>query len=291
MSLDSYLEGLTKEAERKKVEQVYLKTASDEELLSIIKEATPQKEKKAASPLVIGTALGAATGSLEAGSRDRGGGAAAGLIGGAVGALATGTLGARLGGEATKGLGGLIAGAYLGGIIGGLGGGALAGSIVKQRRENLGKKKSAALLEAGDAAGRVLAKLGAAPMRSVRFKGSEVQEALEEAKAREDIEGRSRRWQLAGGALGAGIGAGASGALGGMIAKGLGAKSALTGTALGMLGGGLGGGYLGARIGKQEGAEEAAADQIVAAMRARRNQNIGAVHGYMAARRPFQSRR
>lgn len=216
MSLDSYLEGLTKEAEQERVEKVYLKTASNEELKALL-----GMEKVALKPGIE----------------------------------------------------------------------AMEGAYITGKALESGRRKEAALLEAGDSAGRVLAKLAATG--SVRFKGSEIQEALQEAKEREDIEGRARKWQTAGGALGAGLGAGTTGTLGYAISKALGAKSGIPGAALGAIGGGLGGGYLGARIGKQEGAEEAAADRVVSAMRARRNRDIGAMHGYMAARgqRPFQSRR
>jgi len=128
-----------------------------------------------------------------------------------------------------------------------------------------------ALLEVGDAAGRILAKTAA-------FDMDELRESVEEAKAREDIPGRARRWQIGGG-IGGGLGgAGAGAGLGGLIG---GRKGALLGGALGAIPGAAAGQY----YGKRHGAEEAAADKAISMLRALRARNIGMQSGIQAGAR------
>ena len=152
----------------------------------------------------------------------------------------------------------------------------------------MGKSGSAReLLEVGDAAGRTMAKT------ALTIEPSEVGEAIDEAKSREDIPGRAKRWGRAGAGLGA-VGGGALGAgagIGGMLlAKklGLGVPSNAIQKAIVAGGGGagaLGGGVLGHRIGQEEGAEEAAADKLVSMLRGRRAYMAGGARGYGAGLR------
>ncbi|NNL48478.1 MAG: hypothetical protein HKO76_08945, partial [Acidimicrobiia bacterium] len=98
MSLDSYLEGLTKEAEQERVEKVYLKTASDEELMSLVgiqssdRREHAGKTKEAKIPKVMrDAALGGVVGATRGGyqlDEDRLKGALGGaLLGGVLGAV------------------------------------------------------------------------------------------------------------------------------------------------------------------------------------------------------------
>lgn len=147
------------------------------------------------------------------------------------------------------------------------------------------KSSSASVFEVGDAAGRLLAKSAQGiPME-------ELQESMEEAKEREDIPGRAKQWQRAGGLggalggslLGGGLGAGAS-----KLLKGKGGFLVPGATALA---GGLGGGYLGQRLGREHGAEEAAADKAISMLRAMRAHRLGAETGYGAGvRRGYMAR-
>jgi hypothetical protein len=286
MSLDSYLEGLTKEAEQKKVEQVYLKTASVDELKALL-----GMNKKAAKKKESAINLGTLSGAMEAGEGRRFAGGALGTVGG----LAGGALG---------GAGGFGAGAAASRLLGGrakwlMPAGLLAGSAYGQWRggKALGRvaqdPQKTAALEVGDAAGRILAKMAA--IGQPKLTPEELREAYQAAAEREDIPGRAKRWGRTGGALGAGVGAGVGGGLGHFVTKALGAKSGLPGMVAGGLGLGAAGGLLGTRIGRAEGAEEAAADRLLSQMRARRNMMRGAAAGYMAGRQaggsPFQAGR
>ena len=301
MSLDSYLEGLTKEAEQKKVEQVYLKTASTAELMKLVglgespepldKTAAPKKEPSTAAQIasiaalpVAGAAIGGAIGGPAMWARHgkflpglKGGAG----IGGATGAAVAGLIGLSKLIEKADPSGKMIETAVqLAPAVGAVAGMATQeGAFMRAH----GREKTSAL-KVGDAAGRILAKMAqtGAPA-PVQLKGSELQEAAQEAQEREDIPGRARRWGRVGGALGAGAGVGLGGGIGHFLSKALGAKSGLPGALAGAAGLGLGGGFLGARIGRTEGAEEAAADRIISQLRARQNLQRGAAMGYMAA--------
>lgn len=145
-------------------------------------------------------------------------------------------------------------------------------------------KVGSALFQVGDAAGRLMAKAAAGPdMFTPVLDQEELEEAAQEAQAREDIPGRMRRSAITGGGLGA-LGGAALGVGGGLLAKRLGLPMAGSLPALAGLGaaGGAGGGYLGARLGKRYGAEEAAADKVYAMMRQRKALQAGAQHGFSA---------
>lgn len=295
MSLDSYLEGLTKEAEQKKVEQVYLKTASVDELKTLLgmeKKAAPKKEPSTATQIasiaalpVAGAAIGGAIGGPAMWARHgkflpglKGGAG----IGGATGAAVAGLIGLSKLIEKADPSGKMIETAVqLAPAVGAVAGMATQEGAFMRAHD---KEKRSEVLKVGDAAGRVLAKMAQTGSPApVRLKGSELQEAAQEAQEREDIPGRSSRWGRVGGALGAGAGSGLLGGLGYFGTKALGAKSGLPGLVAGAVGGGLGGGLLGHRIGRTEGAEEAAADRIISQLRARQNLQRGAAMGYMAA--------
>jgi len=126
------------------------------------------------------------------------------------------------------------------------------------------------LLEIGDAAGRVMAKV------AVEVDPSEVTESIEEARNREDVSGRSRKWG-AGGALLGGLG---GGALGGAAGHFLGNNPWARGIGAGV--GALSGGFGGAMLGSRQGAEEAEADRLVSMLRGRRAFGVGANEGYQA---------
>lgn len=130
----------------------------------------------------------------------------------------------------------------------------------------------AVLIKVGDAAGRVLAKMAETP--GVDVDPEELAEAIDEAKGRENVPGRSRAWGMGGAALGGMAGGG----LGYGASRLLGARPWLRAGAagLGALAGGAGGAYLGSR----EGAEEAQADQLVSLLRGRRAFQTGAQEGY-----------
>jgi hypothetical protein len=148
-------------------------------------------------------------------------------------------------------------------------------------------KQSSALFEAGDAAGRLMAKLSMAPDPSVEgVPISELKESIQEAQGREDPAARARKWAIGGGVggglAGAGLGAGAyrilnklkvphAAGIGGGVGAGLG------------LAGVLGGSYLGSR----HGAQEARADRLLEKIRGQRayeaGENRGIGEGYMGA--------
>jgi len=132
----------------------------------------------------------------------------------------------------------------------------------------LPKQGSVEVLEIGDGAGRILAKM-ATPIPM-----DELQESLQEARSREDIAGRGNRWAAGGGALGA-LGGGAGGyGLGRLI----GPKAGLIGAGIGALGGGAGG----AALGRGHGQEEARADKAISMLRALRAHRMGASSGARA---------
>jgi hypothetical protein len=221
------------------------------------------------------------------------GASAAGLATGA--GAATGALTA---GEGRRGRG-MLAGA-LGGLGGGMIGGGLAGAATRltpASKTVTASDKTAAeeIIDVGTAAGRMLAKV------ALQLDPAEVGEAIEEAKAREDIPGRAQSWGRGGAAIG-GIGGGALGAgagLGGaLLARkfGLGpaAGKLIPGIAAGVGGaaGAAGGGMLGQRIGREEGAEEAAADRLVSMLRGRRAYMAGGQRGFQAgAQRGYEAGR
>jgi hypothetical protein len=150
---------------------------------------------------------------------------------------------------------------------GGLGGGYM-----------LSKKSSVnALMEVGDASGRVLAKMAQAPGMNAPIPIEEIRESIEEAQAREDIPGRAKRWQVGGG-VGGGVMGGAGGYGAGRL---IGPRAGLVGAGLGAVGGALGG----QELGKRHGAEEARADKAVAMLRALRAHQAGAMTGYGAGMR------
>lgn len=155
----------------------------------------------------------------------------------------------------------------------------------------LGKTGSAEkLAEVGDAAGRILAKIaaGEAPPSLAMANATgqpmmtaeELEEAIQSAQGREDIQGRAQRWGRAGAGLGGGAGLAMGGGAGYGIGRALGKP--LLGAGIGALGGAGLGGLIGQRVGTAEGAEEAAADKLVSMLRARRAFNAGTGHGYMA---------
>jgi hypothetical protein len=138
------------------------------------------------------------------------------------------------------------------------------------------------LLQVGHEAGKLMTKLSA--IGEARLTPDELREAITEAKAREDIPGRARKWGIKG-ALGGGLGGGLAGAGLGYGASALmGGKGRVLAPALGALGGAAGGGFLGHRLGRAEGAEEAAADKLVSAIRAQRAYQAGGMRGFMAGR-------
>lgn len=220
-------------------------------------------------------------------------------IGGGIGA-GVGTVGGALASLLSRGRIGLGTGAGVGAGIGGLGGlgigdimgsakadkaflakrgviphwGGLRGATFTPEAASkyLSKTSSATLLEVGDAAGRIMAKCAEGP----EINPEEVAEAIEEAKEREDVPGRSRAWGIGGGALG-GL---AGGGLGYAVPRLLGANpwAKGIGAGLGALAGGIGGAYLGS----QEGGEEAQADRLVSFLRGRRAYGTGADEGYQA---------
>jgi hypothetical protein len=155
---------------------------------------------------------------------------------------------------------------------GALGAGAVGGAIA-------GRKKTAAAIEVGDAAGRVLAKIA---LDATPIPMDELRESLEEAKDREDIQGRGTR--------GAMIGAGLGGVGGGGAGYGIGRL--IGGSKGGLIGAGLGAGlgmYGGAKAGRPYAEEEARADKAISMLRAMRahksGAQTGARAGYMAGLR------
>lgn len=110
----------------------------------------------------------------------------------------------------------------------------------------------------------------------------EIQESIQEASERESLPIMSRRYGMAGGALG-GLGGGAlgfgAGKLLGTLAKSspmLGKIAPFAGAALG----GLGGAAAGSQFGARQGAQEAAADKIVSMLRAQQAGQAGSQAGF-----------
>ena len=144
-------------------------------------------------------------------------------------------------------------------------------------------KNASALIEVGDAAGKLFAKTAQEPsLGSAPIPLEEIKESIQEAQAREDIPGRAKRWRT-GGAITGGFGGGVAGG-----ALGLGARALMPGRGRNLLpiagaaiGGGLGG-YAGQRAGGEYGAEEARADKAVSMLRALRAHQAGAMSGYGA---------
>jgi hypothetical protein len=190
----------------------------------------------------------------------------------------------RMGRLALAGGGALGAGALLSAVGGGAGrmaGGEIGQTIGGGVSPTI-KEASATgmdLLSVGDAAGRILAKMAAAPeVEGVPVE--ELKESVEEAKAREDVPGRAKRWGIGGG-IGGGLAGGAAGyGIGHLLTRGktgvLPWAARLGGTAVG----GAGGGALGAFLGHRHGAQEAQADQLLEAIRARQAFGTGAETGY-----------
>jgi len=143
----------------------------------------------------------------------------------------------------------------------------------------MGKASSAeALIDVGDAAGRLLAKTAMEPsMGSAPIPMDELRESIEEAQGREDVPGRAKRWQIGGGVGGGVAGAGAGYGAGRLI----GPKAGLIGAGIGAAGGALGG----QALGKEHGAEEARADKAISMLRAMRAHQTGAMSGYGAGMR------
>ena len=142
------------------------------------------------------------------------------------------------------------------------------------------KLKTSSLLEVGDAAGRILAKMAAAPQEIEGVPVEELKESIEEAKSREDVPGRAKRWSIGSG-IGGGLAGGAAGyGLGHLLTRGKSGAfpwlARIGGTALGGAAGGAGGAFLGHR----HGAEEAEADQLLESIRARNAFGTGVQTGY-----------
>ena len=135
----------------------------------------------------------------------------------------------------------------------------------------MGKQGAAQLLEIGDAAGRILAKTAETP--GIDIDPEEVAEAIDEAKERENVSGRSRNWGIGGGALGGLAGGGLGYGAGALLSHNPWLRAA--GTGLGALAGGAGG----AMLGRHHGAEEAQADRLVSFLRGRRAFQTGAQEG------------
>jgi len=161
----------------------------------------------------------------------------------------------------------------------------LAAQKGKKYLDKSGAAKVSSLMEVGDAAGRIMAKMAEGTfMPNVTgqpaLSPGEIEEAIQNAQEREDIEGRAQQWGrrgtvaggLGGGALGAGAGFG--------VGKLLKAKAPLA-AGVGALGGAALGGLYGRRVGQAEGAEEAVADKLLSMLRARRAFGAGAGHGYV----------
>jgi hypothetical protein len=158
---------------------------------------------------------------------------------------------------------------------GGLGAYGLGRSMGRSAERSDIYKRAEALIEVGDGAGKVLAKMSAIDATPIPME--ELRESLQEARAREDIPGRGRRTAILGGGLGA-LGAGGAGYGLGRI---FGPKAGLVGAGIGALGGGAGG----ALLGKGYGQEEARADRAIAMLRALRAHRMGAQHGARAGAR------
>lgn len=161
-----------------------------------------------------------------------------------------------------------------------------AGAALAPNQPKVASLKLASLINIGDAAGRMLAKLAEGTLipnltGQPTLTPEEMQEAVEGAKEREDVEGRAQSWGRGGALLGA-AGGGAAGAGAGYgLGKLLGFRAPL-GAGVGGAAGAVLGGLYGRRIGQAEGAEEAVADKLVSMLRARRAFGMGAGQGYMA---------
>lgn len=256
MSLDRYLEMLAEENRNSEATKLAYASMSDKELLKVAglnKEALVEKAvnfAKSLPGLISGKAKQVASTYQ----------AAANPLKGAAGPLLPGQtrgVGAGLKAVATQHPG------VTAGTVGaaGLGAGyALAPS----------SQKTAAIFEAGDRAGRVLAKAAAAGSIPLE----ELQESIEEAKAREDPISRARKAMIAG-SIGAGTIGGASGSIAGY---GIGRALKLPRAASAAIGGALGAagsGYAGSRFGKEYGEREALADKTISALRAARAAQLG----------------
>jgi len=214
------------------------------------------------------------------------------LVGGGIGAIGGGLIGKvlskgkpsglrRLGG---MGLGGLGLGALAGMGVGGLAS-SMTGPGTDEEWEGI---LSAQGHRPGAQPGDPLKKTSA----PIDLNKAEVMEALQGAKDREDIGGRSKRWGLGGGVAG-GVGGGIGGGLlgfgaGKLLASRFPGASGIAPMAGGLLGGiagGAGGGMAGSQIGRREGAEEAAADMLVARLRQGAAGRRGAMTGYLSGLR------
>jgi hypothetical protein len=148
-------------------------------------------------------------------------------------------------------------------------------------------KQGSALFKAGDAAGRILAKLSMAPDPSVEgVPISELKESIQEAQGRENPAARARKWAIGGGIggglAGAGLGAGAYGILNKLKVPHAAGIGAAAGTALG-IGGVLGGGVLAGRHGLQEGRADRLLEKIRGMRAYSAGENRGIGEGYMGA--------
>ena len=134
---------------------------------------------------------------------------------------------------------------------------------------------SEVLVNVGDAAGRMLAKSAAVARAPSPLPLEEIQESIQEARARENVPGRGRRAAF-GGAVGGGLAGGAAlGGLGMLARKRFGLVAPLAGAGIGAIGGGA----LGARLGRGHGEEEARADRAVSMLRALKAHRAGMTRG------------
>lgn len=189
----------------------------------------------------------------------------------------------------------------LGTGVGALSGAVIGPTITQERKlrellNRAGIERTGALLPTHrfteEAAEKYLPPEGVKTSAPIDLSKEELMEAIEAAKAREDITGRSQRWGTAGGIGGGALG-GLSGGLGGYgLGRLIGSKvpalstaAPIGGALLGATAGGLGGGLLGARTGREEGAEEAAADLLVSRLRQGAAGQRGAMAGYLAGLR------
>jgi hypothetical protein len=222
-------------------------------------------------------------------------GVAAGVgLAGATGAAGLGAgymmgkQGSALGRTAGVALGGAALGTVVGGVM------QAAKKAGETAKTPPVKTSALRLIEVGDAAGRIMAKLADSNLMAnitgqPTLTPEEIQEAVQGAQEREDVEGRAGSWGNAGAALGglggAGLGGGAGYGLGRLLKASPMASIASTGLGA-LVGGGLGG-MMGNRIGKAEGTEEAVADKLVSMMRARQAYGAGANQGYMQGMSQF----
>jgi hypothetical protein len=172
-----------------------------------------------------------------------------------------GKQGSALGRTAGVALGGAALGTVVGGVM------QAAKKAGETAKTPPVKTSALRLIEVGDADSNLMANITGQPTLTP----AEIQEAVQGAQEREDVEGRAGSWGNAGAALGglggAGLGGGAGYGLGRLLKASPMASIASTGLGA-LVGGGLGG-MMGNRIGKAEGTEEAVADKLVSMMRAR----------------------